>query len=121
MLMGAHAPSPLCRILRCLLALAYSTTSCVASRTHLRQHILSASRLPAFRFASPGIGLCCTTVVVFPAGATCFFAYLYIRPLIRRGLGSASACAPALPSHPCALLRTTQAACFIGDNLQHNH
>ena len=24
------------------------------------------------------------------AGATCFFAYLYVRPLIRRGLGSAS-------------------------------
>ena len=38
-------------------------------------------------------------------GVTCFFAYLYLRPLIRRGIGSASRHAPAntgagCPDHP---------------------
>lgn len=45
------------------------------------------------------------------AGAVCFFAYLYIRPLIRRGLGSASqyalALSPPLSAHACVPARVS--------------
>ena len=36
-------------------------------------------------------------------GVTCFFAYLYIRPLIRRGIGSASRCKRAASLADCYL------------------
>ena len=36
-------------------------------------------------------------------GVTCFFAYLYIRPLIRRGIGSASRCNRAASLAYCYL------------------
>jgi len=42
------------------------------------------------------------------AGATCFFAYLYVRPLIRRGLGSASECAPRSRARPCYVARRVE-------------
>ena len=54
---------------------------------------------------------CAYCVPATAAGATCFFAYLYVRPLIRRGLGSASRRAPLATS----FYRSCAAVCKLWD------
>jgi hypothetical protein len=51
---------------------------------------------------------------VLHAGALCLFAYLYMRPFVRRGLGSAGRCAVLVPaSNVCVCVGGSVGKCDV--------